>query len=53
MNKSNEVIKKEVVVTEKPDEWRFGNYFGDLKWISKDEVVLISKKGSSEFKVKI
>jgi len=53
VNKSNEVIKKEVIVTEKPDEWKFGNYFGDLKWISKDEVVLISKMGSFEFRVKI
>lgn len=53
MDKNNQVIKRELIVSEKPDEWKFGDYFGDLKWTSNDEVILISKRGSTEFRVKM
>lgn len=52
-DKNEQIIKKEMVVREKPDEWMFGKYFGDLRWISNNEVVLIVKDGSSQFSVKI
>ncbi|MDP4147003.1 MAG: hypothetical protein Q8936_21435 [Bacillota bacterium] len=53
MDKNNNIIKEETVVREKPDEWMFGRYFGDLKWISNNEVVLVDKEGNSEFSVNI
>jgi hypothetical protein len=52
-DKNGQIIKKEVVVREKPDEWAFGKYFGDLKWVSNNEVVLIDKGGCSQFSIKI
>jgi hypothetical protein len=52
-DKNGQIIKKEVGVSEKPDEWAFGKYFGDLKWITNNEVVLISKDGHSQFGIKI
>lgn len=52
-DKNEQIIKKQVVVREKPDEWMFGKHFGDLKWISNNEVVLIGKGGHSQFSIKI
>lgn len=52
-DKNEQIIKKEMVIREKPDEWMFGKYFGDLRWISNNEVVLIEKDFSSQFSVKI
>lgn len=52
-DKNDQIIKNEVVVREKPDEWKFGKYFGNLKWVSNNEVVLIGKDGHSQFSVKI
>lgn len=52
-DKKEQVIKREIVVKEKPDEWMFAKYFGDLKWISNKEVSLVSKEGNYEFRVKI
>lgn len=31
----------------------FAKYFGNLKWVSNEEVALIGKKGCCEFRVKI
>lgn len=53
MDKNSQIIKKEVVVSEIPDELKFANYFGELKWISNSEVVLVGKNGSHEFRVRI
>ncbi|MCX7914579.1 MAG: hypothetical protein N2511_08345 [Thermodesulfovibrionales bacterium] len=46
-----QVVKKELVIKEKPDEWMFSKYFGDLKWISNNEVVLIGKNGNQQFSI--
>ena len=47
------VLKEEIVVTEKPDEWAYAKYLGNLKWLSNNEVVLISKNKERQFKVTI
>lgn len=52
-DKRGQVIKQEIVIREKPDEWAFSKYFGDLMWISNNEVRLISKKKDYEFKLNI
>lgn len=52
-DKKEQVIKKELIVSEKPDEWMFAKYFGELKWISTTEVALIGKSGDSRFCVNI
>lgn len=53
VDKSGQIIKKEVVVTEIPTEWVFIKYFGDLKWISNNELEFIGKDGNSRFTIKI
>lgn len=52
-DKKRQVIKEEKIITEKPDEWSYAKYFGDLKWLSNNEVALISKNKDYEFRVKI
>lgn len=52
-DKKGQVVKEEKVVSEKPDEWAYAKYFGDLKWISNNEVTLISKNKNYEFRVNI
>lgn len=52
-DKNGQIMKQEVVVSEKPEEWAFLKYLGDLKWISGNEVVLIGKDGDSEFHMKV
>jgi hypothetical protein len=52
-DKEGNVLKEKTVVTAKPDEWAYAKYFGDLKWLLNNEVVLISKNKECEFKIKI
>jgi len=53
MDKKEQIIRKELIISEKPDEWMFAKYFGDLKWISTNEVALIGKSGDQQASVKI
>jgi len=53
--KSNtgEVIKREKLITERPNEWAFTKQFGNLKWISSNEVILVNKNESKQWIVQI
>lgn len=44
-NKQNEIIKKKLIITEKPSEWFYAKYFGKLLWISDTEINLCAKNG--------
>jgi hypothetical protein len=50
-DKKEQIVKKELVIREKPDEWMFAKYFGDLKWISTNNVALIDKAGNQRVSV--
>jgi hypothetical protein len=40
---TNELVKNEILFTERPHELAFVQYLGNLKWISDTEVILLSK----------
>ena len=43
INQSNETVKKEVIIEEKPNTFLLGRFLGELKWVSNNEVRLLSK----------
>lgn len=44
-NNQNEIIKKELVITEKTSEWFYTKYLGKLLWTSNTEINLCDKNG--------
>ncbi|GAA0177103.1 hypothetical protein SH2C18_03890 [Clostridium sediminicola] len=52
-DKKEQVIKRKLVVKEKPSEWMFAKYFGNLKWLSNKEVALIDRSGSIVCRVNV
>lgn len=51
--KSNEVIKRELIIKDRPHELIFVNYLGDLKWISNNEVALIHRNKNKKWIVTV
>ncbi|QFG00321.1 hypothetical protein PB01_16720 [Psychrobacillus glaciei] len=52
-NNEGEVVKREKLITERPNEWAFTKHFGKLKWISSNEVTLVNKNESKQWIVQI
>jgi len=50
---TGEEIKREKLITERPNEWAFTKHFGKLKWISSNEVTLVNKNESKQWIVQI
>lgn len=48
-NRQGEEITRKLLVTERPDEWFYKKYLGELKWLDNETVALISKRGGKEF----
>ena len=52
-SKNGKEIRREKVVSDKPDEFYFTEHLGQLKWTSNDEVMLINKHKDKQWCVKI
>ncbi|MGG0186188.1 hypothetical protein [Bacillus rhizoplanae] len=50
-NRDKEEIKRVKLITDRPNEWSFVQYFGKLNWISHEEVALFNKKGTKHWSV--
>ncbi|WOO34904.1 hypothetical protein R2R35_13965 [Anaerocolumna sp. AGMB13020] len=48
-----EEIEKSLIKTEKPNEFDYTKHFGELKWISDKEVVLVNKDGTEQWGVRL
>jgi hypothetical protein len=44
-DKQNDIVKKKLIVTEKPSEWIYNQYLGKLVWISDTKIHLNDKTG--------
>ena len=46
-NKNMELLEEILLLSTVPDEWAYASYLGNLKWVSDNSAVLITKKGES------
>lgn len=47
------VLKKELIIRERPNEFAFVRHLGNLRWISENEVVLINKNKNKKWSIKL
>lgn len=52
-DKKNIIIKKSLIIKERPNEWAFAQYFGKLAWLNSKEVALYDKEGNNIKKISI
>jgi hypothetical protein len=50
-NKNGDEVKQKKIITERPNEWAFAKHFGRLEWLSQNEVALINKDETDQWKV--
>jgi hypothetical protein len=44
---------KSLIKTEKPNEIDYARHYGELKWISEKEVILVNKEGTEQWGVRL
>lgn len=49
LDSQKNVIKRTLLLTEKPDEWAYGMCLGKIVWVNDDEAQLISRDGNKKW----
>lgn len=52
-DKQNDIVKKKLIVTEKPSEWIYNQYLGKLVWVSDTKIHLNDRTGATLFAISL